>query len=179
MKGGGGRPSPAARTAMTSSLDRLLERAIRALDTFLAAAVLAMVALACANAALRYLWGGTLVWADETLIFAMIGVSFLGLIGVAHRRGQLRMSLLSQMLPARAARVLRGLDLAVTAAVCLFVAKYSLDTVGRLKARGTLSNMAEVPLWAMHALVLAGLVGMALIALLQLGLLLTGREDAR
>lgn len=164
---------------MTSILDRLLDRAIRALDGFLAAALLAMVALACANAALRYLWGETLVWADETLIFAMVGVSFLGVIGVAHRRQQLRMSLLSQLLPAQAARVLRGLDLAVTAGVCLFVAKYSLDTVARLKTRGTLSNMAELPLWAMHGLVLAGLVGMALIALLQLGRLLSGREDAR
>lgn len=158
------------------SLNNAVDRAVRALDTLLALVVLAMVALACVNAGLRYLWGETLIWADETLIFAMIGVTFLGAIGVAHRRRHLRMGLVAQAAPAWAAKILTGLELAVTATVCLFVADTSLETVTKLIARGTLSNMAEVPLWVLHALVLAGLVGMAAVCLLQLAALILRGE---
>ena len=157
-----------------TSLNKAVDAAVRALDTLLALVILSMVALACVNAGLRYLWGETLIWADETLIFAMIGVTFLGAIGVAHRRRHLRMGLVAQAAPAWAAKILTGLELATTAGVCLFVANYSLETVLKLIQRGTLSNMAEVPLWALHAMVLAGLALTALVSLLQLAGLLLG-----
>ena len=58
-----------------------------------------------------------------------------------------------------------------------FTAWYSLAVTQRLWTRGTLSNMAEVPLWLINGAVLVGLTGMALVALAQLvGHLMQGRK---
>lgn len=138
------------------------------LDTFLACVLLAMVALACLNVALRYLWGISLIWADESLVFAMIGVTFLGVIGVSSRNEHLRMALLSNVLPRPVQWLVKLLEQLLTLALCLFVAQFAWQATGKLLARGTRSNMAEVPLWLMHGLILIGLLGMAVVALLRL-----------
>lgn len=145
-----------------------IEKAIHGMTTALAVVLIAMVVMICVGVALRYVWGVSLLWLDETLVFAMISIVFLGAIGVSHRNQHLRMSLLTQSLPRSVAHKLGLVEQAVTAGVCLFVAWYSFQGVGRLYGRGTLSNMAEVPLWLVQGTVLAGLIGMAAVALFRL-----------
>lgn len=147
-----------------------------ALDLCLALGLLAMVGLASVNVALRYIWDTTILWADESLIFSMIGLAFIGVIGVSHRDGHLRMSLVSQMAGARLRRAFGVVEQLATAAVCLFVAYHGWTAVARLYGRGTKSNMAEVPLWFVNGLVLVGLIGMALIAFMRLFILLRGTD---
>ncbi|MFV0243644.1 MAG: TRAP transporter small permease [Qingshengfaniella sp.] len=146
----------------------LLNRVAAGLSLVLSLGLLAMVGLACVNVALRYVWQVSLLWADETLVFGMITIAFLGTIVVSIQENHLRMELLSRILPARAGWVLRGIELAVTAGVAGFAAWYSLAVIRRLLSRGTLSNMAEVPLWLINGVVLVGLVGMGLVALVRL-----------
>ncbi|MEW5422961.1 TRAP transporter small permease [Amorphus sp. 3PC139-8] len=146
----------------------LIERLAAALDTVLALGLLAMVVLACVNVALRYIWSFSLLWADEALVFSMVAVSFLGLIGVSARDQHLRMSMVLQWAGRRATFAVRLVEYLVTIVVCAFVGFQSWQVVSRLYARGTLSNMAEVPLWLVNGLVLVGLAGMALVALTRL-----------
>lgn len=149
-------------------MKKAIERTIAAMATALAVVLIGMVVMICIGVALRYVWGVSLLWLDEALVFGMIGVVFLGAIAVSHRDQHLRMSLLTQSLPPNLMRLLGLVEQAATAAVCLFVAWYSFAAVSRLYRRGTLSNMAEVPLWIVQGAVLVGLVGMAVVALLRL-----------
>lgn len=149
----------------------------RSITTALAMLLIVMVLLLCLNVLLRYVWGASMLWVDETLVFAMVGMTFLGVVGVSQRNEHLRMSLLLQVLPPRAKWVIEVFEQLATAGVCLFVGWYSYQAISRLRLRGTLSNMAEVPLWLVQATVLIGLIGMALVALARLtGLILQKRE---
>jgi TRAP-type C4-dicarboxylate transport system permease small subunit len=143
----------------------VIDKAVQGMTTALAFVLIAMVGMICLGVALRYVWGVSLLWLDEALVFAMIGIVFLGAIGVSHRDQHLRMTLLPQSVPRRVARKLGLLEQAFTAGVCLFVAWHSFHAISRLYGRGTLSNMAEFPLWLVQGTVLAGLIGMAAVAL--------------
>ena len=136
--------------------------------TALSALLLAMVTLICLNVVLRYVFGASLLWVDEALVFAMVGMVFLASVGVSRRDQHLRMTLITQSLPSGAKRVIAGLEHLATAAVCLFTAWYALRSTMLLQGRGTVSNMAEIPLWLVHGTVLLGLFGMALVALIRL-----------
>jgi TRAP-type C4-dicarboxylate transport system permease small subunit len=151
---------------------RFLDRLAASLNLVLGLVLLGMVLLACVNVALRYVWQASLLWVDETLVFVMIGVAFLGAIGVSARDRHLRMELLLQGLPPRMGHVLRLAELAAVIAVVGYAGWYSLAAVQRLQGRGTLSNMAQVPLWVVNATVLVGLAGIVLVAVLRLVALL-------
>jgi TRAP-type C4-dicarboxylate transport system permease small subunit len=159
---------------MTHVIDRLT----RLLDTVLASVILAMVAMGCLNVALRYGWGYSILWADETLVFAMIGVTFLGVISVSYRSQHLKMSLFVQALGPKATRVVQVLEHLLIAGTCLYVAAYSWKVVAMLIKRGTLSNMSNTPLWLLHSLVLVGLVGMAAISVLKIVQAIRGEDAA-
>lgn len=140
--------------------------------------LIAMVLLICLNVALRYIWGASLLWADELLVFAMVGLVFLGCISVSARNDHLRMSLFAQMLPDWSRTMLALLEQATIAGVCLFVAWQGWKMTAMLFRRGAVSNMAEVPLWLMQAILLTGLCGMTAVALVRfVRLLLPKRND--
>lgn len=143
----------------------------------LSALLLAMVALICLNVVLRYIFGASVLWADEALVFAMVGMVFLASIGVSRRDQHLRMTLITQSLPHTAKRVIAGLEHLATAGVCLFTAWYALRSTVLLQGRGTVSNMAEIPLWLAHGTVLIGLVGMGFVALARLYNVLARKGD--
>ncbi len=138
----------------------------------------AMVALVCLNVALRYVWGASLLWADEVLVFAMVGLVFLGCIGVSTRDEHLRMGLFAQLLPQRTRALLAGLEQLAIIAICLFVAWQAWKMTATLFRRGAVSNMAEVPLWLMQAILLLGLAGMVVVALSRLVRLLLPKRNA-
>jgi TRAP-type C4-dicarboxylate transport system permease small subunit len=157
-------------------MTRILDLLARWVNMALALVLLAMVVLACVNVALRYIWQTSLLWVDETLVFLMIAIAFVGAIAVSARDRHLRMELFLQVLPPPFVRVLRGLELATVVGVVGYVSWYSLAAVQRLHVRGTLSNMAQVPLWIVHAAVLVGLAGMVVIALARLAALLARKD---
>lgn len=138
----------------------------------------AMVALVCLNVALRYVWSASLLWADEVLVFAMVGLVFLGCIGVSNRDEHLRMGLFVQILPRRARALLAVLEQIAIISIGLFVAWQAWKMTATLFRRGAVSNMAEVPLWLMQAIVLLGLAGMVLVALSRLVRLLLPKRNA-
>lgn len=150
-------------------MKRLLDTLGRMGTAALSLVMLAMVVLLCVNVALRYIWGASLLWADEAMVSAMVVTVFLAGVGVSRRDQHLRMSLITQSLPPSVQRTISAIEQVVTIGVCLFVAWYSFRATILLYRRGTVSNMAEIPLWLIYIAVLAGLVGIALVALGQLG----------
>ncbi len=146
----------------------VLDRLSRFMSIVLALALIAMVLLVCIGAGLRYVMGFSLLWADETLVFAMVAITFLGLLGVSQNNQHLRMDLVVQFLPNGVRRVLYVIEQLVTIGICSFIAWYSWQVVVRLLRSGTRSNMAEIPLWLPHLAVLIGLVAMAIVALVRL-----------
>lgn len=160
-------------------MQNTVEKLLRGLTTLLALVLILMVVLICLGVALRYVWGVSLLWLDEALVFAMVGMVFLGAIAASQRDQHLRMTLLTQALPVPVLRMLRHLEHATTAAVCFFVGWYSYLAVSRLEARGTLSNMAQVPLWIVQGTVLIGLLGLGTVALLRLVAGLRNRDIAQ
>ena len=130
--------------------------------------LIAMVLLVCVGVALRYVWGVSLLWADELLVQGLVAITFLGAVRVSVRGEHLRMNLVSDLAGQRLRAALDRLEQAVIAATCLFVAWHSLQVVLRFWRSGTRSNMADMPMWLLHGLVLVGLVGMATVALARL-----------
>lgn len=98
----------------------------------------------------------------------MVVMVFLASLGVSRSDQHLRMSLITQTLPPVLKRTISALEQVVTIGVCLFVAWYAFRATSLLQRRGTVSNMAEVPLWLIYSTVLVGLVGIAVVAMARL-----------
>jgi TRAP-type C4-dicarboxylate transport system, small permease component len=140
----------------------------RAGSLVLSMTLLAMVALNCMTVVLRYVWGTSLLWTDEVLVYGMVAMVFVAAVGVSVRDQHLRMTLFTETLPLGLQRAIFVVEQLLTAGICLFVGWYSLKATAMLMRRGTVSNMAEIPLWLVNGAVLVGLAGIALAALWRL-----------
>ena len=148
-----------------AAVERSLAGLERAARLALGLLVLAMVAVNVANAAGRLFFARAINAADETLVFALVWLVFLGAILVTKERGHLGFDLLRKVLPAVWARALDALsDLAIFA-VALAVAVQSWQVVGQLAAIGQRSMASGIPTWIPHAAILIGMGLTALVAL--------------
>lgn len=134
----------------------MADRLIRWLEIALAYAFLAAVVLNFGNVVGRYLFGQTLLSADELQIFVMVIVTFVGAGVVAWRNQHLRMSVLVNALPRPAQQVIRIAELACIVALAVFVLWNSTNYAVQMFALGRVSDMANVPMWIPHGIVAAG-----------------------
>ena len=88
-------------------IDRVFDRIARIIEVTLALAFIFAVLLNFTNVLGRYLFGISLLGADEVQIFIMIGMTFLGAAVVTRRNLHLRMDVLVRFLPAPVQLVLR------------------------------------------------------------------------
>ena len=145
-------------------IDKLFERAARAIELALALAFIVAVGLNFVNVVGRYLFGWTILSADELQIFIMVGMTFLGAAVVTWRNQHLRMDVLVQACPPPVRAVLRGLELALMAGLCGFVFALSANYALQMFRLGRRSDTADVPMWIPHGAVALGFGLMALIA---------------
>jgi TRAP-type transport system small permease protein len=103
----------------------------------------AMSLMVFANVVLRYTTGDSLVWAEELSRYLMIWLTFLGAGLVLRYGGHLAIDNLQDVLPARAARVLRVAILLCIAAFAL--AMMGLGTVYILRAWAQTTPVTELP----------------------------------
>ncbi len=134
----------------------MADRLIRWIEIALAYAFIAAVALNFGNVAGRYLFGQTLLSADELQIFAMVTITFLGAGVVAWRNQHLRMSVLTNALPQPLQQVVRIAELVCIVALALFVLWNSTNYTAQMFALGRVSDMANIPMWIPHAIVALG-----------------------
>jgi TRAP-type transport system small permease protein len=145
-------------------IDRAFDRVARIIEVVLALAFILAVLLNFGNVVGRYLFGVSLLGADEVQIFIMVAMTFLGAAVVSRRNLHLRMDVLVRFLPARARVALRVVELALLATVAGFVLSQSYFYARQMLRIGRTSDMAGVPMWIPHATVALGFAMIFLVA---------------
>lgn len=120
--------------------------------------ILIGVAIIFANVIGRYLFGAAIFWAEEILIFMVVGLVSVSAIAVSFNGAHLRMDLLLERVSGRARRLIEGLTTLSFIVCCAFVAVQSFAVVSAFSRTGTVSLTAGVPLVVPHTVLLVGFV---------------------
>lgn len=153
---------------------RMLDRAARALLSFLGAALIVMICLTVYNVIARYVFNRALLWGDEVAVYAMIAVTWLGALICAWRNAEIRMDLLINLLGPRGLRLVHIAQQAVIAVLCAWVAWQALPYVARTWKIGMRSDAANLPVWLIHAVIPFSLALIAVIAAVRCLRLIAG-----
>jgi len=154
-------------------------RGVRALLAFTRAAaglcLLCSVAINFVNIVGRYFFSVSIPWAEEIMLFLMVGCVFTGCCAVAWEGRQIRMDVVVNALPAKARDFLTLLSELVMIAAAIAVAAFAWPVIRQLAEFDERSQAADFPLFIPQALVPAGYSLMALLVALRL---LLGRRPA-
>jgi TRAP-type C4-dicarboxylate transport system permease small subunit len=160
----------------------MIDQFLRGVQRFVAALrVLAVVLLAASvtlnfvNVIARYFFNASIFWAEELMLFLMVGCVFLGNGVVAWSGRQLRMDVIVGMMPAQAQKVLALISELVLIAVCLTIVVFAWPVIRDLTLFDQRSQSAEIPMVIPQIMVPIGLAIMALLVAIRL---LTGGNRA-
>ena len=151
---------------MKNALLRCAEALIAALRFAAGAMLAASVAINFANIIGRYFLSVSLSWAEEAMLFLMIGCVFLGAGPVGWAGRHIRMDVVISLLPPRKAFDIFS-DL-VTIATCLALAIFAWPVMTMLSELDQRSQSANIPLVIPQAALPLGLVLMALLIAVRL-----------
>lgn len=140
-----------------------------------AALLIASVSLNFANVIGRYFFSASIYWAEEVMLFLMVGCVFLGNGVVAWSGRQIRMDVIVGMLPARLRMLLDLLAELLFIAAAGLIVFFSWPVIRDLWAFDQRSQSAEVPLVIPQAMIPVGLSIMILLVVVRL---LTGGDAA-
>jgi C4-dicarboxylate transporter DctQ subunit len=152
-------------------LDTVLQgvRALLAILRVLAGALLiASVALNFANVIGRYFFSASIYWAEEAMLFLMVGCVFLGNGVVAWYGRQIRMDVIVAMLPAKVRDALHLFSELVLIVTALTVVAFAWPVIRDLYDFDQRSQSADVPLFIPQALIPIGLSIMAFLVAVRL-----------
>lgn len=153
---------------------RFFDKLARALQAFLGVMLIAMVCLSVYNVISRYVFNSALLWADEIAVFAMIALAWLGAVVCGWRNADIRMEILTSLLPTAVQRWIMILQQFVIAVLCAWVALQALPYITRTYAIGMRSDASGFPVWLIHFVIPFSLVLIAVIAALRCLRLLAG-----
>jgi len=143
---------------------RALDRLMTAIRWLLAAAFVLAVALNFANVIGRYVFGRSMLGADEIQIYIMVAMTFLGAAVVSWRGEHLRMNVIARALPGAMQAALHAAEVVLAVALTGFVAVQSSHYAAQMLALDRMSDNAGIPLWIPHGAVALGFGLVALIA---------------
>ena len=147
------------------------------IERLLALGFIAAVGLNFINVIGRYGFGSTILSADELQIFIMIFMTFLGAVVVAWRGQHLRMDVIVNALPAPIRRLVSIAELAFITILTGFVMWNSAYYAQQMFNIGRVSDMARVPMWIPHGVVVVGFGLIAIICCVRLVNLLAGHKS--
>jgi TRAP-type C4-dicarboxylate transport system permease small subunit len=127
------------------------------------AMLIASVGINFANIIGRYFLSVSLSWAEEAMLFLMIGCVFLAAGPVGWMGRHIRMDVVISLLPPKARAVLEVLSDLVTIATCIALAVFAWPVMTMLAELDQRSDSANIPLVIPQAAVPVGLVLMALL----------------
>ncbi len=149
-----------------------LNRGIRALLALIhAAAVILLicsVGLNFANIIGRYLLGSAITWAEESMLFLMVGCVFLGSAPVAWSGRHIRMDVFVRLLPRKVRDALALFSEIVFVTTAITLAVFAWPTIRQLYAFDQRSLAANIPLVVPQGMIPLGLVLMALLVLCRM-----------
>ncbi len=123
----------------------------------------------------RYFFNVSIPWAEEIMLFLMVGCVFTGCCAVAWEGRQIRMDVLISMMPPKIKDFFTLLSELVLIAVAIAVTKFAWPVITQLAAFDERSQAANFPLVIPQAMVP---IGYSLMALLVAIRLLTPRRPA-
>ena len=130
--------------------------------------LVASVAVNFANIIGRYFFSVSIAWAEEVMLFLMIGAVFLAAPPVGWLGRHIRMDVIVSMLPARFRTVFEVFSDLVTIATCIMAAIFAWPVITMLSELDQRSAMANIPLVIPQAAVPLGLALMALLIAVRL-----------
>ena len=151
--------------------DQLL-RSMRALVAYLrvAAGVLLVISvlLNFANVIGRYFFNASIFWAEEVMLFLMVGCVFFGNGVVAWSGRQLRMDVIVGMMPAPLQKFLALLSELVFIAAALAIVWFAWPVIRDLWNFDQRSQSAELPMVIPQAMIPIGFFIMAVLVIVRL-----------
>jgi len=136
--------------------------------TLAAVCLLGSVAINFANIIGRYFFAVSIPWAEEIMLFLMVGCVFTGCCAVAWDGRQIRMDVVVSMLPAKLRDLLNLLSELVLIAAAACVTVFSWPVVTSLAEYDQRSQAANFPLVIPQAMVPIGYTLMALLVAIRL-----------
>jgi TRAP-type C4-dicarboxylate transport system permease small subunit len=130
--------------------------------------LLGSVAINFANIIGRYFFAVSIPWAEEIMLFLMVGCVFTGCCAVAWDGRQIRMDVVVGMLPAKVRDLLNLLSELVLIGTAACVTYFSWPVVSQLAAFDERSQAANFPLVIPQAMVPIGYTLMGLLVAIRL-----------
>jgi C4-dicarboxylate transporter, DctQ subunit len=153
---------------MKDTLSRGAKALIAGLRFAAGAMLAASVAINFANIIGRYFLSVSLSWAEEAMLFLMIGCVFLGAGPVGWAGRHIRMDVVVSLLPPRARKAFDVLSDFATIATCLALAIFAWPVMTMLTELDQRSQSANIPLVIPQAALPLGLGVMALLVAVRL-----------
>jgi TRAP-type C4-dicarboxylate transport system permease small subunit len=139
--------------------------------------LIASVGINFANIIGRYFFSVSIAWAEEAMLFLMIGAVFLAVPTVGWLGRHIRMDVVVSLLPAGARKAFELFADLVTVATCVMAAIFAWPVVTMLAELDQRSETANIPLVIPQAVVPIGLVLMALLIAVRLIVLGVRHDD--
>jgi TRAP-type C4-dicarboxylate transport system permease small subunit len=136
--------------------------------------LMASVLINFANIIGRYFFSVSIPWAEEIMLFLMVGCVFTGCCAVAWQGRQIRMDVLISLLPPALRNLLTLLSELVLIAAAIAVTLFAWPVITQLAAFDERSQAANFPLVIPQSMVPIGYMLMALLVAIRL--LITGRR---
>jgi TRAP-type C4-dicarboxylate transport system permease small subunit len=158
---------------MTDHLLRGARGLVSVLRVVAGVLLVASVLLNFANVVGRYFFNSSIFWAEEIMLFLMVGCVFFGNGAVAWSGRQIRMDVIIGMMPRKAREALDLFSELLLILTALLIVVFSWPVIRDLWAFDQRSQSADVPMVLPQAMVPIGLSIMALLVVIRL---VTGGE---
>jgi len=130
--------------------------------------LISSVAINFANIIGRYFFSVSIPWAEEIMLFLMVGCVFTGCCAVAWEGRQIRMDVIIAMMPAKVHDLFHLLSDLVLIAAAAAVTAFAWPVITQLAAFDERSQAADFPLVIPQAMVPIGYTLMALLLAVRL-----------
>jgi TRAP-type C4-dicarboxylate transport system permease small subunit len=162
---------------MRNMLTRGVDALISALRVAAGAMLVASVIINFVNIIGRYVFSASITWAEESMLFLMIGCVFLGAGPVGYLGRHIRMDVVVLALPPRARKFFEIFSDVVTMLTCAMLAVFAWPVVSMLAELDQRSDTANIPLVIPQSALPIGLALTALLIAAKLALHGAGRTD--
>jgi TRAP-type C4-dicarboxylate transport system permease small subunit len=161
---------------MIDKLLQLVRGLVAAISAIAGVLLVASVALNFANVVGRYFFSASIPWAEEAMLFLMVGCVFLGNGAVAWSGRQIRMDVVVRMLPPKVREALDLFSELVFLMTAVAIVIFAWPVIRDLAEFDQRSQAADFPLGIPQAMVPIGLSIMAFLVAVRLLLPLWGRK---
>lgn len=153
---------------MTDKLLRLVRALVAVIGALSGILLVASVALNFANVIGRYFFNASIPWAEEAMLFLMVGCVFLGNGVVAWSGRQIRMDVVVRMLPPKVREALDLFSELVFLITAITIVIFAWPVIRDLAEFDQRSQAADFPLAIPQAMVPIGLSIMAFLVAVRL-----------